>query len=141
MAAVIGMSCLQLVACGQSTPVTGSVGKPATVEHLDGKDPTRVTLTADAEKRLDLRIDTARDVTVEGIQRLVIPYSAIVYDTKGKTWTYTNPEPLTFLRHAITVDHIDGDNAILSEGLVSGTSVVAVGAEELFGAESEFEEE
>ena len=114
---------------GNATEETG----PAKVEHLDGAQPTRVTLTEDAAKRLD--IQTA---TVDGD---VIPYAAILYDTEGNTWVYTNPKPLTFMRSPITVDHIDGDKAFLSKGPSSGSLVVTTGAEELYGSETEFEEE
>jgi hypothetical protein len=49
---------------------------------------------------------------------------------------YTNPAPLTFVRALIVVDHIDGDQAVLSQGLDSGTSVVTLGVSELYGAET-----
>jgi hypothetical protein len=65
----------------------------------------------------------------------------VLYDTEGKTWTYTNPEPLVFVRHLVTIDHIDGDKAFLADGPPAGTKVVTVGAAELYGSEFEFEEE
>ena len=95
----------------------------------------------EAAKRLDLQTTTVRDVRVDAQQREVIPYSAILYDTHGDTWTYLNPAPLTFIRHAVKVDHITGDQAFLAESLAEGTSVVTVGSEELFGSETEFQEE
>jgi hypothetical protein len=49
---------------------------------------------------------------------------------------YTNPEPLVFLRSPITIDYIDGDLAVLSEGPAVGTAVVTLGAAELFGTET-----
>jgi hypothetical protein len=52
-----------------------------------------------------------------------------------------NVEPLVFVRQAITVDDITGDQVILSEGPEAGANVVTMGATELFGSESEFEEE
>ncbi|MBI5031564.1 MAG: hypothetical protein HZB51_13635 [Chloroflexi bacterium] len=70
-----------------------------------------------------------------GALRKIIPYSAVLYDKEGKTWTYTNPEPLVFVRQVITVDYIEGDQAILTEGPAAGTLVVTVGEAELFGAE------
>jgi hypothetical protein len=54
----------------------------------------------------------------------------------GETWTYTSPEPLTFVRAPITVEAIDADLAYLSAGPAPGTEVVTVGAAELFGVES-----
>jgi hypothetical protein len=66
----------------------------------------------------------------------VIPYAAVIYDTEGNTWIYTNPEPLVFVRQSIVVDRIEGDEAFLSQGLDSGTMVVTVGVSELYGAET-----
>lgn len=65
----------------------------------------------------------------------VIPYAAVIYDLNGETWSYTRTEPLSFVRHSITVDYIDGDLAILSEGPEVGTEVVTVGVAELWGTE------
>ena len=67
--------------------------------------------------------------------RKVVPTSSVLYDAKGKTWVYTSPEPRVFVRHAITVDHIDGDRVVLSDGPAPGTAVVTVGAAELLGTE------
>jgi biotin carboxyl carrier protein len=66
----------------------------------------------------------------------VIPYAAVIYDAEGNTWVYTNPEPLVFVRQPIVIDFIEGDRAVLVEGLAVGTSVVIVGASELLGAET-----
>lgn len=128
---------LLISACGASISETTAEEGPAQVEHLDGAEPTRVTLTEDAAKRLDIQTVTVRG---DGGQ-IVIPYAAILYDTQGDTWVYTNPEPLIFVRSPITVDRIEGDEAFLSAGPPSGSAVVTLGATELFGSESEFEEE
>lgn len=71
-----------------------------------------------------------------GQQRLVVPYAAVIYDTTGQAWVYTNPEPLVFVREPITVDYIEGNRAILNEGPAVGTAVVTVGGSLLFGAET-----
>lgn len=136
-------ACLPLTACKKTEEAVAAAeeGGPAKVEHLDGAEPTRVTLTEDAAKRLDLQTAAARDMEIRGAMRHVIPYSAILYDTEGNTWTYTSPEHLVYMRHRIQVDFIDGEMAVLSEGLPAGTNVVTVGAEELYGSELEFEEE
>lgn len=70
-----------------------------------------------------------------GGQRKIIPYTAVLYDPQGNTWTYTTAEPLVYVRHPITVDYIDGDTAFLTDGPQIGTAVVTVGAAELFGLE------
>ena len=69
-------------------------------------------------------------------QRKVVPYASVLYGVHGETWVYTNPEPLVFVRSPITIDYIDGDLAILSEGPEVGTTIVTLGATELFGAET-----
>ena len=134
--------CLLLSACGQAPADTATEeNHTVTVEELTGEEPTRETLTEDAAKRLDIQTATANDVEVNGAKRTVIPYASIIYDTEGATWVYLNPEPLTFVRHPVTVDDIKGDQAFLSDALPSGSAVVTVGVAELYGAESEFEEE
>ena len=142
MVAVLLCAVLLLSACGQAPADTAAEENHAvTVEDLTGAEPTRETLTEDAAKRLDLQTAISSDVEVNGAKRTVIPYAAIIYDTEGATWIYLNPETLTFVRHPVTVDDIKGDQAFLSEALPSGSAVVTVGVAELYGAESEFEEE
>lgn len=65
----------------------------------------------------------------------VVPYAAVIYDVSGKTWVYTNPEPLVFVRQSISVNYVEGDQAFLSEGPSPGTAVVTVGGPLLYGAE------
>jgi hypothetical protein len=98
-------------------------------------------LTAEAVKRLDIQTATVREAQVNGAQRKVIPYAAIIYDTQGNTWVYLNPAPLTFVRHPVAVTDIQGDQAVLSDGPPAVSAVVIVGATELYGAEFEFQEE
>ncbi len=71
-----------------------------------------------------------------GKPQKIVPYSSVLYDVHGNTWVYTNPKPLVFVRHAITVDFIDRDTAVLTDGPSVGTKVVSVGAAELIGAET-----
>jgi hypothetical protein len=79
---------------------------------------------------------------VNGEQRSVIPYAAVLYDSNGETWTYTSPKPLVFVRHDIRVDDIRDDLAVLSAGPPLGTVVVTVGSAELWGIEyGEIEED
>lgn len=134
------LASLLLAACGAGGEQATEESSPATVEHLEtGPDATKITLTEDAAKRIDVQTVAVSDLN--GGKEKSIPYAAVLYDTEGKTWTYTNPEALTYLRSPITVDRIDGDVAILSEGPPSGQLVVTTGATELYGAEEEFEEE
>ncbi len=123
---------LALAACHQKGATPAKI-KPATVEHVEGSELSRITLTERAAQRLDIKTTAAR--TAAG--RMVVPYAAVLYDAKGQTWVYTSPEPLKFVRHAISVAYIDGDQAVLTAGPPAGTQVVTVGGQELFGAEFE----
>lgn len=138
LAAVLVVAVLPLTACqGADEDAGASAEEPAKVEPLEGNDDlSLITLTAEAAERLDVQTTAVR-VEGEGArQRTVIPYSAVLYEPDGKTWTYTSPESLTFVRAPITVETIDGDRAVLSEGPPRGTMVVTVGVAELFGAEN-----
>ena len=142
MVVVLLFASLLVSACGQSPAATTTEENPnIKIEQLEGKDPTRETLSEEAAKRLDIQTAAVSDTQVNGAQRTVIPYAAIIYDTEGATWVYLNPEPLTFVRHPVAVDDIKGDQAFLSDALPAGSAVVTVGVAELYGAESEFEEE
>jgi hypothetical protein len=95
--------------------------------------------------------------------RKVIPYSAVVFDTKGKAFVYTNPEPLVYVRHPVTVEFFESDwtgilttndlyahtsiedymaaygfhgRAVLTEGPPAGTLIESIAVSELFGAET-----
>ena len=135
--------CLQLSACVQTPASSASkeggddIDAPAKVELLGGTDLNRVILSAEAAKRLDIQTTPVRDAPVRGTQRKVVPYSAMLYDLHGETWVYTNPAPLTYVRAAITVDSINRDTAVLSDGPPIGTLVVTVGVVELYGSEFE----
>ena len=50
---------------------------------------------------------------------------------------YTNPDPLVYVRHRITIDYIEGGVAVLSDGPAAGVKVVTVGASLLLGTEFE----
>lgn len=123
---VLGLS---VSACGGSSE-TSSPADPAQLTKLAG-GVNRITLTADAAKRID--VTTAPAESDGG--NTVIPYAAVLYDPNGQTWTYTSPKPRVFIRADITVDRIDGDRAILAKGPAPGTAVVTVGAPELWGVE------
>jgi hypothetical protein len=103
---------------------------------MEGSDLKRLVLTEKAAERIDLQTAKVQEESVNGINRIVVPYAAVIYDLHGETWLYTNPEPLTYVREAIIIDSIDGDKAILVEGPSNGTEVVTVGVAELFGAET-----
>jgi hypothetical protein len=107
---------------------------PAKLDSTEVKGIMRVTVDAKAAERIGL--ETA-SITEEG-GRKVIPYSALMYDTKGNTWTFTGVGPLSFVRQAVVVDDVDGDKVMLADGPAVGTVIVTVGAAELMGAEHKY---
>ena len=115
---------------------------PATLEESGQPGIKRVRLTERAAERLGIETAQVSEETIDfagnSVQRNVIPYGAIIYDTKGQTWTFTNPQPLVFVRQSITVERIDKDKVVLTEGPPAGTHVVTVGSAELMGAESKY---
>jgi hypothetical protein len=118
----------------------------AVLESIEGTELSRVILSEQAAERLGIETALVADAEVESAGgektlRSVIPNSAVLYDVNGEPYVYTSPDPLTFVRAPITIDYIDGDVAVLSDGPPSGTAIVTVGSAELFGAEFEFEED
>lgn len=105
---------------------------PAQVEPVAGTQLKRIRLTSNAAQRLD--VQTA-EVRQELSGKKIIPYASVVYDLKGATWVYTNPEPLTYVRHSVTVELIRGEDVYVTDGPPAGTPIVVVGVAELYGAE------
>ena len=118
---------LLLSACGPKESGPEKI-VPSQLEPIDGTDLSRVILTEKAAERIGIETVTASGTSV--------PYAAVIYDTEGHTWIYTNPEPLTFVREPIVIDHIEGDTAVLAESLASEFNVVTVGVAELYGTET-----
>jgi hypothetical protein len=107
--------------------------EPSHVEAIQGSDLKRVRLTAEGARRTGLR--TAR-VREDG-RRLVLPYESLIYDGDGRTWVYTSPKPLEFLRVPVEVARVEGSRAVLRDGPRAGSAVVTAGAIEVYGSELE----
>jgi len=127
---------LQLSACYTAETSEAAPENASVVEPIEGTEFNRVILSGKAAQRLDIQTTQLREEQVDGANRLVIPYGALLYDLNGDTWMYISPEPLTFVREPITVDYVDGDMVVLADGPATGTEVVTVGAAELFGADT-----
>jgi hypothetical protein len=129
---VIVIAALALSACTEVEEKEPSGYEPSKLEPVKGSDGLqRVTFTAEGAERVGL--ETAR-IRHSGGQE-VIPYAALIYDPEGKTYVYTSPKHLSFVRAEIQVDRIDRDRVLLSDGPPAGTKVVTVGADEVYGTE------
>ena len=127
----------QLSACTQTSAEATGGAEPAKVEHVEGaEDVSRLTLTAKAAERLGIQTAQVREQTVAGKRRKVIPYGALLYDSKGATYVYVTQQPLTYVRQPVTVDYVGAGIVVLTAGPAAGTQVVSVGAAELYGTET-----
>jgi hypothetical protein len=136
MAGLLVGAAVILAGCGTATPAAEA--PPATVTPIAGSQVQQLQLTGRAVQRLGIATQPVRLAPgASGVAgaREVIPYSAVVYDTDGSTWTYVNTAARTYLRKEITVAAIRDNLALLSAGPPVGTAVVTVGAAELLGTE------
>jgi hypothetical protein len=118
-----------LSACGGAqTPAKADKVSPSKLEPIDGTKLSRVILTEKAAGRIGVQTVPAKGQ--------MVPYSAVIYDIEGNTWVYTNPSPLTFVRASVVIDHIEGDQAFLTQALKSDAPIVTVGVAEIYGAET-----
>jgi hypothetical protein len=134
---LIAAGVVTLSACGEASSgydyETASHHEPAKLEPIKGTDVQRVIFDAEGAKRVGLKTAPIR----QNGQGTVIPYDAVIYDADGKTYAYTAPKPLTYVRQEIAIDHVAGDSVMLSDGPPAGTKVVTVGAAQVYGTEFE----
>jgi hypothetical protein len=130
---------IAVVLAGCGTAQAPEEPSPATVRPVAGSSIPRLQLTDQAIRRLGIATQPVRMATVTIASRRgpekVIPYSAVIYDNDGSTWSYVNTAPRTFTRERIAVLVIRGHVAILGRGPAAGSPVVTVGAPELLGTE------
>ena len=135
LAGLVSMAAaIALGSCTEVETESATGYEPAALEPVKGsEDLQRVTFTEEGAKRVGLETG---EVSRNG-KRLVAPYAALLYDPEGKTYVYTNPKPLEYLRAAVEVDRIEGDRVLLTDGPPAGTKVVTVGVTEVYGTELE----
>ena len=124
---VLLVAALGLAACSPKESTTKPVS-PSTLEEIEGSELKRVILTEKAAERIGVQA-----VDVDG---MTVPYAAVVYDTEGGTWVYTNPSALAFERVQVIIDRIEGDTAFLAERLETDAPVITVGVMEIYGSET-----
>jgi hypothetical protein len=137
---VLIVGVVSLSACSEASSgydyETASHHEPAKLEPIKGTDVQRVIFDAEAAERVGLQTAPIR----HNEQGKIMPYAALIYDAEGGTYAYTAPKPLTYVRQEISVDHMDGDSVVLSDGPPAGTEVVTVGVDEVYGTEFEVAE-
>ena len=135
LAGLVSMAAaIALGSCTEVETESATGYEPAALEPVKGsEDLQRVTFTEEGARRVGLETG---EVSRNG-KRLVAPYAALLYDPEGKTYVYTNPKPLEYLRALVEVDRIEGDRVLLTDGPPAGTKVVTVGVTEVYGTELE----
>jgi hypothetical protein len=134
--AVLVLGSLLAVACSATSAEVPPPEPAVVTEVIEGSEAKRITLSARAAERLGIETVSVIEEQIGDVLQPVVPYAAVVYDAKGDTWAYENVDGLTFVRHPIAVDFIDGDRAVLTSGPAVGQPVVIVGAAELWGVDT-----
>jgi hypothetical protein len=144
MAGALLVSGLYVTACsGDSGPAATEDAPPASLEDVPGQpDIKLITLTDEAMERIGLETAEVKVQTgADGATQRVVPFASLIYDPEGATFVYVNDEHAQFMRAPVTVVRINGDDVLVSDGPSAGDTVVTVGAAQLYGVESDFEEE
>ena len=130
---------LSFAGCAAAPAPTTAVGvEPVKLEAVGDTGIKKLTLTDKAVERLGITtvaVGASAGDPATGGNRLVIPYSALLYLPDGTTIAYTNPEGHSYVRETVVVESIQGDQAVLTTGPKVGTAVVTTGGAELWGAE------
>jgi hypothetical protein len=132
-AAALLLLLVALCGCTEVEEPSSAGYQPATLQAVEGADFKRVTLTAEGAARTGLRTAPVRR---RGAHR-VVPYAALLYDGAGRSFVYTSPRRLTFVRTDVDVARVEGNRVLLSAGPPAGSAVVTAGATEVYGAELE----
>ena len=120
-----------LSGCREVEAAAPAIHEPAVVEEVAGLEVKRVHFDRRGAQQVGLR--TA--AVVRDGNRTVVPYAALIYDQQGASWVYRTRGPLTYQRHAVVVDRIEGNRVWLEDGPPPGAEVVTRGAAEVYGAE------
>jgi hypothetical protein len=94
---------------------------------------THVEFTPEGAERTGLRTEAVE----RNRGRVSVPYAALLYDPEGKTYVYTSPEELRYVKAEVRVARVAGGRVLLSRGPPPGTRVVTTGAVEVYGTELE----
>lgn len=131
---VLASAALPIAGCTEVESETATGYEPSKLEPVKGADDLqRVTFTEEGAERVGLQTAPVR----RSRKHEVVPYASLIYDPEGKTFVYTSPKPLEYLREEVEVDRIEGDRVLLSAGPSPGTEVVTVGVAEVYGTELE----
>lgn len=105
---------------------------PAKIDKIEGSAVSKVTLTADAEKRLGIETIVPE---LGDSNRALVPLSALLYDTKGAAWLFACSSEHVYQRVRVEVLDTLENQVRVSGALPRGVAIVTQGVAELYGAE------
>ncbi len=132
---VIIVTSLQFTACRQQPEPPPEAGR--TRIELAGDARQRIRLTARRAAELGLATAPIGETKFGGKLRKVVPIMSVIYDPRGGTWVFSNPDSLVFVRERVKVDSLAGELAVLAEGPPVGVRIVTAGAANLFNQDAE----
>lgn len=94
---------------------------------------THVEFTPEGANRTGLRTEVVERTG----RRVSVPYAALLYDPEGKTYVYTSPKELHYVKAEVRVARVESGRVVLARGPPPGTRVVTTGAAEVYGTELE----
>ena len=119
---------------GCHTTTSADAGGPppsARMERVGPHGALSVVLTRLGAQRASIQTAVAAPA---GRGRIVVPYSALLYQPDGSSVIYTVTGPLTYTLATVSVASIQGNQVYLA-GVTPGSTVVTVGGEELLGVQ------
>ncbi len=136
-AAVSAVATAVLSGCSTSSS-TPALPPTSKLVQTPGSSEPSIVLTQLGAERIGLQ---TAPVTVGRGGDATFPYSALLYESNGQAAVYVAGGTLTFTRHFVDVDAINGDTVIVKSGVTPGERVATDGAEELLGVQNGVGEE
>lgn len=133
------LSALVLGGCARESTVESS--EPAKVESVSGTDYKKITLADVAFKNLAIQTSPVREESIAATtgatpkRHLVIPMTALVFNSEGIPYVYTSPAAKTYIRAPLVIAEYRNQDVILTSGPPAGTQVVTIGDPALLGIE------
>jgi len=132
---------LQVASTNHDSPslIAKPVNAPPTADPLTSSTHLYYAIPNNhASLRPMQRVTVVIQTSGKSTHALALPWSAVVFDIYGGSWVYIQKSNHVFERKRVFLDHVDGKQAIISEGPAEGAKVVVNGALELFGVETGF---
>jgi len=124
---------------GCAPPASSAAQSPTSkLVTLPGTATPSVVLTPLGAQRIGL--ETA-PVSAGPSGAATFPYAALLYEPNGQMAVYVSAGTLTYTRHFVKVDAVNGGQVTVASGVTLGERVVTDGAEELLGVQNGVGEE